>query len=248
MADLAKDDAYIDFFNNGDGDAHSFVATKMFSTKFNKDFIVTKTNENKSYRQKGKVLNFSISFGSSAFSIAKKLHIDVKEAQELVNSFFEGFPGLNKFFKRTGEFGLKYGYIRTNGITNRIRWFPEWKKYLELKDSRYLNKEQHKEKLQIEGRIKRKSSNTRIQGTSADMTKTALILLRNELLNAGIKPFKTAEVKIVNVIHDEILIECNQNSISWSDIQKKCMEQAASIYCKRVTIPATPVIKKHWTH
>ena len=80
------------------------------------------------------------------------------------------------------------------------------------------------------------------------MTKTALILLRTELLKAGIKPLITARVKLVNVIHDEILIESDQNNIEWSKIQKKCMEQAANIYCKKLNIPATPVIKKYWTH
>jgi len=124
MANKAKDKVYIGFFNSKGGDVHSFVATKMFSAAFGRNFIVTRTNENKDYRQKGKIINFFISFGGSAYVLSKFLKLSQQETQELINAFFRGFPALEKMFNESKSFAIKHGFIRTNSITNRIRWFP----------------------------------------------------------------------------------------------------------------------------
>jgi DNA polymerase-1 len=248
MADLANDESYIDFFKNGDGDAHSFVATKAFSASFGKEFIVTKHNENKAYRQKGKILNFSISFGAGAWTIAKKLKIEKSEGQNLIDSFYKAFPALKKFFDEAGQFGLQRGYIFTNTVTNRIRWIPEWQPYIKLKEKRFRTKEEDKEFKKLEGLIKRKSQNTRIQGTAADISKTALILLRKKLLEEGIRPLTNAKVKIVNIIHDEAVCESRKElSDYWAIQLKDSMEKAAKVFCK-LEIPAEPKISSFWSH
>jgi len=251
MADKAKDKDYIDFFNNGDGDAHSFVATKMFSAAFNKDFIVTSTNENKAYRQKGKTLNFMISFGGSAYTLAKTLDIPVKEADKLIDSFYKGFPTLKKLFQTNNQFAVKNGYIHTNDITNRIRWIPEWEEYMKLKTRVYneLTKPQRSKLASLKGRIGRKGQNTIIQGTAGDMTKTALILIRNKFLSLGIRPTLDASIKLVNVIHDEVLVEATENKQNIaSNILKESMEKAGKYYVKNVVMTTIPDIGGHWKH
>jgi DNA polymerase-1 len=187
MADMAEDRAYIDFFLYGDGDAHAFVSTRMFSVAFGKEFIVTATNENKAYRQKGKTLNFAVSFGASAFTIAKRLKVTDKEAQDLIDLFFKGFPSLEKFFQTCREEGLRKGSIRTNSITNRVRWFPEHKRLLELQDKKYLIKAERSELQKIKGSIGRESQNTKIQGqwpclNSVNSVKAATLIPSQDLL------------------------------------------------------------------
>lgn len=249
MSDLANDTDYIKFFNEDGGDSHSFVATKMFSAAFGHEFIVTKDNENKEYRQKGKILNFFISFGGSAYTLSKTLKIPEEEAQTLIDSFYKAFPKLKEFFEKCKSFGVEKGYIRVNNVDNGIRWFPEWRKYLELSTKRHKTKEEHSEIQKIKGSIERKSMNTPIQGTASSMTKTALILFRDQLLKEGILPLKNAPVKLCATIHDETVIEADENIIKkWSKIQQECMENAGSIFCKKVKIIAEPVISKHWTH
>lgn len=164
MADRAKDQSYIDFFLTGAADVHSFVATKMFSASYGKEFIVTSTNENKAYRQKGKILNFSISFGASAFTVAKSLKISQTEAQELVDSFFQGFPTLKAMFDADKQFAIARGFIRTNSITNRIRHFRYWRDYMALKSQKFLNGEQRSTMMKTQGNIERRAMNTPIQG------------------------------------------------------------------------------------
>jgi DNA polymerase-1 len=250
MADKAEDPNYINFFLNGDGDIHSFVSSVMFSAAFGRPFTVSKT-ENKEYRQKGKILNFFVSFGGSAYTLSKTLKVEMVEAQQLIDAFYQGFPLLKTMFTKDKEFALKHGYIRTNNVTNRIRFFPGHSEYKKLIAKGYwnLNTEDLSKLGSIKGAIERRAQNSPIQGTAGDVTKTALVLLRNELLNNNILPFKDASVKMVNVIHDELVIEADIDKINlWSKKQKECMEKAASFYLTKLPIPAEPNIQNHWAH
>ncbi|MFA5396508.1 MAG: DNA polymerase [Methanogenium sp.] len=241
MADFSNDESYIQYFKDGN-DPHSFVATKMFSASFKKEFIVTSTNENKEYRQKGKTLNFGISFGMSAFTLSKRLHISDKEAQQLIDLFYSNFPKLETLFASARQFGIDNGYIRTNSIINRIRWFPEWNDLNKYKNDR-------SKYAKIKGSIERKSQNTIIQGSASDMTKIALIKLRDVLLSDGIRPLQNASVKLISVVHDETIIEAKKDIIEYySNIQKECMEKAGEVICKKVKIKAEPMITPFWKH
>jgi DNA polymerase I len=250
MADRANDKSYIDFFNNGAGDVHSFVATKMFSAAFGKEFIVTKDNENREYRSKGKTLNFAISFGGSAFSLAQSLKISQQEAQDLIDSFYKGFPDLKQMFDTNKQLALETGYIRTNTVTNRIRHFRYWQEYKDLSATAQLTREESSTLMKTKGNIERRAMNTPIQGTASDMTKTAIVLIRDRLLKLGIMPYdRNAVAKLVSVVHDETSIECTEDRAEEiSLLQKECMELAGSKFVKSTPMTAIPVIKKHWDH
>ena len=251
MADLANDPEFIKFFKEGDGDIHSFISSKLFSVAYGHPVEVKniKTHPNFHLRQKGKTMNFSIIYGVSAYNLSKRLKVSEKEAQSFIDAFFSAYPMVAKFFKESHEFALKKGFIRTDNITNGIRWFPDYKRYLELVDRRNLTKDEWSELGKIKGSIEREAQNAKIQGCSAAITKTALILLRNKLLEHNIKPFTNANVKVVLVVHDEIVLECDTLlADEWSKILKECMEKAASLFCKRLEIPALPNISQHWSH
>jgi DNA polymerase-1 len=249
MADRANDTAYIDFFLNDGGDIHSFVATKMFSASFGREFIVTKT-KNKAYRQKGKVLNFAISFGGSAFALSKSLKIPESEAQELIDAFFKGFPKLKDMFERNKEFALKNGYILTNDIIKRIRHFRYWDQYKELQKKKHMTTEDRSTLMKLKGKVERRALNTPIQGTASDMMKLALVYIRESLLHRGIMPYdREAKIKLVNVVHDECSTECVEElAEETAQIQKECMEQAGAFLVKSMPMTAQPVIKNHWDH
>lgn len=168
MADMSGDKNYIDFFNYGDGDAHSFVARTLFSAAKGEPIEVNddKSHPNYYLRHQGKILNFFISFGGSAHTLSDTLKISLEEADYLIENFFKGFPGLKIMFDNSSDFALNRGYIRTNNITNRIRWMREWPKYQELSQKlrKEITKEEFKLLNKLKGRIKRKGMNTPIQG------------------------------------------------------------------------------------
>ena len=89
------------------------------------------------------------------------------------------------------------------------------------------------------------SCNYPSQGTAAAMTKIAGIRYFNHLVNDGL----IFKVLIPNDVHDEYLIE-PPTEIAEQEAKKlsECMEYAAAIFCKKVTIKAVPEIADHWIH
>jgi DNA polymerase I-like protein with 3'-5' exonuclease and polymerase domains len=95
------------------------------------------------------------------------------------------------------------------------------------------------------GILERKSLNYPIQGTSAEITKLAALKFFNWLVSTG--QHKT--VKICNIVHDEIVIECPEREADFmaSSLQK-FMEEAGKPFCKLVPLKATPVVTDFWDH
>lgn len=89
------------------------------------------------------------------------------------------------------------------------------------------------------------SCNYPSQGTAAAMTKIAGIRYFNHLVNDGL----IFKVLIPNDVHDEYLIEPPEE-IAEQEAEKlsECMEYAAAIFCKKVTIKAVPEISDKWVH
>lgn len=89
------------------------------------------------------------------------------------------------------------------------------------------------------------SCNYPSQGTAAAMTKIAGIKYFNHLVDDGL----IFKVLIPNDVHDEYLIEPPEE-IAEQEAKKlsECMEYAASIFCKKVTIKAVPEIASCWVH
>lgn len=89
------------------------------------------------------------------------------------------------------------------------------------------------------------SCNYPSQGTAAAMTKIAGIRYFNHLVNDGL----IFKVLIPNDVHDEYLIEPPEE-IAEQEAEKlsECMEYAAAVFCKKVTIKAVPELADHWVH
>lgn len=89
------------------------------------------------------------------------------------------------------------------------------------------------------------SCNYPSQGTAAAMTKIAGIKYFNHLVDDGL----IFKVLIPNDVHDEYLIEPPEE-IAEQEAKKlsECMEYAAAIFCKKVTIKAVPEISDKWVH
>lgn len=89
------------------------------------------------------------------------------------------------------------------------------------------------------------SCNYPSQGTAAAMTKIAGIKYFNHLVDDGL----IFKVLIPNDVHDEYLIEPPEE-IAEQEAKKlsECMEYAASVFCKKVTIKAVPEIASCWVH
>ncbi len=170
LASLANDEKMVKTFKEN-GDVHSLTAKEVFG------FVNDET------RNRAKIINFSVIYGISAFSLAKDIGVPINEARKYINSFFEGYVGVRKYFEETIKTAKETGFVKT--ILGRFRKVDE------------LNS-QNKNILELGERI---AKNTPIQGTAADIIKIAMLnifkILKREKLNC----------EIVLQVHDEILVE-----------------------------------------
>jgi DNA polymerase I len=166
----------------------------------------------KTLRTNVKTINFGLAYGMGPNKLADTLNISIDDAKILIDKYFKAFPAIKGFLDILGNFGKKYGYIKTFFPYKRKRWFTNW--FPRIWDSKLSSIEL--------GTIERASKNTPIQGASADMTKKALVLMRNRI-NALDLP-----VKIVMTVHDQIDTICDDTYVTeWSQVMKDLMEEAA---------------------
>lgn len=246
MADISGDKNLVEFFLYGDGDLHSHTARKMFNIH-----VDSKTNTH--LRQMAKVLNFGIPYGMSAYKLSRDFEIPLKEAERFIEQWFEAYPGLRRHFARVKQFAQDNGFIIIDNVTKRRFYSHYYKLYLESKKfiDRWLIYRWKVPKIfwstyfSAKGKLEREAQNYQIQGTGASMTKLACVLIRdyireNDMWN---------DVKIVNTVHDEIVVECSKNLIPiFKDKLKFFMEEAGRRLCPIVPMQAKPVVSDVWNH
>ncbi|MBU41850.1 MAG: DNA polymerase I [Spirochaetaceae bacterium] len=174
LAHYAKDEALLDAFKN-DKDIHAMTAASLFG--------VQQKDVSPDQRSQAKTVNFSIVYGVTDFGLSRNLGIGRKEAQELIDLFFETYPGVRRYMDDTIAFAEKHGYVET--LSGRKRQIPE------INASNRFRKEG----------ARRTAINTPIQGTSADIIKMAMISIQEKMQK---KKFKSA---MILQVHDELLFD-----------------------------------------
>ena len=134
-------------------------------------------------RQRAKIINFSIIYGTSAFSLAKELNTSNSEAQKFIDLYFEKYPSVREYLDQCVKDAEEKGYSKT--LLGRKRQVPELKQKNNL----------------IRQAGKRIALNTPIQGTAADLIKKAMIEIWQEVKRKQLK------TKMILQVHDELVFE-----------------------------------------
>ena len=185
----------------------------------------------KKLRTNVKTINFGLAYGMGPNKLADTLNISVDDAKLLIKKYFKAFPAIKGFLDKLGSYGVKYGYIKTFPPYNRKRWFTNW--YPKIWDSRAS-------KLEL-GTIERASKNTPIQGASADMTKRALVLMREHIQDLKVP------VKMVMTVHDQIDTICEDSYVEqWKEDIKWIMEWAADEIVTNKLLKAEATVSNCW--
>lgn len=259
-ADIYDEPAMIEEYLHGSGDMHSLVAKKCFPDEL-KDIDVKDIKKKRpDLRKKAKGPEFAMQFGGSPFAISNSLGCPLKEAEEIADAYWKGFPGIADFKKRGSAFVRKNGYVLMCKYTGHKmywyghnEWLEEQKSYTPEFWEDY--RQHHKgtgdsvaravsEHAKTGSYWDRMALNSVTQGTGAVCMKDACIdfyhwILKNNLF--GI-------VKICDLIHDEICIEYPESMPEVGDILEKTMENSTAKYCKAVPIPAEKAVGKYWIH
>ena len=226
----SQDPVWLKVLREG-GDLHGTCAGLIFGDKWvslgKNDEERKNTPEGKKLRTHVKTINFGLAYGMGVFSLGAQLGISEEEAKQLVKKYYKTFPRIENFLKKLGEYGQEHGHIRTYKPFRRMRKFPEWE-----------GKSTPKKEM---SKIVRASKNTPIQGSGADMTKLALVLLREIF-----KDDKMA--KIVMTVHDEInMVSHKDYADEVAEILSGTMQKAAEFIVGKGLLKSDPEITNKWS-
>ena len=179
-------------FENGE-DIHSRTASEMFGE-------VTRDT-----RARAKTINFAILYGISRWGLAGRLKVEPDEAQAMIDTYFQRFPGIQKYILHTLESVREKGYSET--LFGRKTWFPR------------INSKNQGERQGSE----RAAINAPIQGTSADIIKRAMVRMNPALAEAGL-----GHVRMLLQVHDELVFELPEGDVeAASKVIERVMATAA---------------------
>lgn len=246
LANKSKESNIIKLLHEG-GDMHVFVA-KAINPELNHLTDTEFKKLHKGKRQIAKSAGFALQYGGTGWTIANNLSISEEEGNRIEKAYFEAFPELKAYYNKCEKDTLNNGYILIDEKTGSKFYIAGYAKFLELQKGFYnktLTKEDRSYFWRWKSQIIRNSLNYPIQGTSANITKYACLLLFDWIIENNYQNI----IKIVNVIHDEILLETPQIiSDTVSRVLKNCMETAGNFYCATISLKATPEISNYWSH
>jgi hypothetical protein len=219
-----------------DLDLHSLSAAKAFGDKWKaaggdpEGKQKPKSPEGKELRSHAKTVSFGLAYGMGISTLAKRTNTMRYEAKEIMGAYFAAFPSIKGMLEKSARFAVKNGYSVTLAPWCRRRYYGEWNTY-------HINQEDI-------ASIERWGKNSPIQGSGADQTKYALILIKRKIEEMGWGNM----VKIVFQLHDAILTQFRENLIpEWPKIQAALMEEAACSNIPGGLIKADMAVTDHWT-
>jgi DNA polymerase-1 len=247
VSDITQNEVMMDIFKGPDPDMHSITAQAAFRKALDRpDLVVSKKLADEDsfineLRQKGKILNFRILYGASAFSFKHEINASEEEAQLMIDGFYEAYPGLRKHFDKLFAQALKDGYVITDRKLDRRRFMPFHNTYLKLKGKPKPSYEEKRQISQYEKQLMRYCQNNEIQGTSAGITKLAQIMLEDQL--------KEMDAQLVVALYDE-LGSIAHESIAEEvfKIQQECMAKAGEYFLSEIKLTSSGKITTHWKH
>jgi DNA polymerase-1 len=177
----------------GGEDIHARTAQEMFGE-------VTRDT-----RARAKTINFAILYGISRWGLAARLEVEPDEAQAMIDTYFQRFPGIQRYIHETLESVRARGYSET--LFGRKTWFPR------------INAKNQAERQGSE----RAAINAPIQGTSADIIKRAMARMLPALADAGLH-----DVRMLLQVHDELVFELPEHRVeAATPVIRQVMAEAA---------------------
>lgn len=209
LATVSQDPTMLQTFNDGI-DIYASMASLIFNVPYEQCLEFhpetgEKQPEGKDRRTQTKSVLLGIMYSRGAKAIAEQFGRDAKWGQELIDNFYKSFPSIKEIITRSMYQAEKLGYVCT--ITGRKRRLPN----MRLDKENYLYQE-----------ASRQCLNARIQGSSADVMKLAMVNLHNN------PRFKELGGSILMTIHDEMVIECRDEvAVEMSELLPEVMKDTA---------------------
>jgi len=180
MAHLSADTGLLGAFAE-DRDIHQATAAEVFGTPL--EAVTTEQ------RRSAKAINFGLIYGMSAFGLATRLGIERGEAQRYVELYFQRYPGVRRYMEETRQLARERGYVET--VSGRRL---------------YLN-DIHSRNAGLRQGAERAAINAPMQGTAADIIKTAMIEVDRWLRESAL------QAQLLMQVHDELVLEVRSDRV-----------------------------------
>jgi DNA polymerase I-like protein with 3'-5' exonuclease and polymerase domains len=244
MADGSNEEGFIDVLNRGE-DLHCYAGSMMFKK--------TITKADKELRTKAKTINFGKPYGMGAPKLADTLSISIEEAEELFREYGKAFPKLNKWLDTQAKLAKQIGYSETFYPCKRKRFYPDLEsaKSLRSQSSKYVKGSEEsrncwREIFKIEGQTERNGMNMPIQGSGADITKEALIGVRDLILKYN-ELYNSKVCYLICTVHDQIDVEVKEDlAEKFAKEMEEIMVSAGNKYVTKVNMKVDTTITKFW--
>ncbi len=174
LAHLSGDEHLVRAFNEGE-DFHAETAARVFG--------VPVSEVTPDLRSRAKAVNFGIVYGQQAYGLSQSLHISMAEARDMIDRYYEAYPGVRTFLDNVVARAKQTGYAET--MYGRRRHIPE----LKAKNP------------QLRGFGERTAMNHPMQGTAADIIKIAMARVSRRLEEGF-------AAHMILQVHDELDFEC----------------------------------------
>ncbi|MDR1414465.1 MAG: DNA polymerase I [Odoribacteraceae bacterium] len=197
MAHLSGARELIDAFLNGE-DVHAATAAKIYR--------VPPGEVTPEMRRRAKTANFGIIYGISAWGLAERLQISRKEGKELIDGYFQLYPGVKEYMEKAVEGARAKGYVET--IMGRRRYLTD------INSSNSV----------VRGVAERNAVNAPIQGSAADIIKVAMIRVHREMKARRMKS------RMILQVHDELDFTCHRSELDeLRQLVTRCMEEVVPL-------------------
>ncbi len=184
-------------------------------------FGVAEDQVSKEQRDFAKRLNFGVVYGIGASRFSIMTGLGVPEAENVLRKYFSTYRRLDTYLRESSNRAVEEKQARTaSGRLVKFNFDPADRQQVSM--------------------TQRNGKNAPIQGTSADILKRALRLLNDEL--------RQTSAKIVNIIHDEIVVEVDEGEAK--DVAAKverAMCAAGEEYLHTVPVKVETQIASEWT-
>jgi DNA polymerase I-like protein with 3'-5' exonuclease and polymerase domains len=184
-------------------------------------FGVSQDQVTKEQRDFAKRLNFGVVYGIGAQRFSMMTGLGVTEAEDVLRRYFATYRGLDRFLRESASRAVSDKEARTgSGRLVKFNFDPTDRQQVSM--------------------TQRNGKNAPIQGTSADILKRALRLLNDEL--------RETSAKIVNIIHDEIVVEVDEDEApAVAQTVERAMCAAGEEYLTTVPVKVESQIASEWT-
>jgi DNA polymerase I-like protein with 3'-5' exonuclease and polymerase domains len=174
----------------------------------------------KTQRDFAKRLNFGVVYGIGAQRFSMMTGIPLTEAESILSRYFQTYRGLDTWLREAARKAVRERTART--MSGRLARFN-----FDVEDR------------QAASLAQRNGKNMPIQGASADILKRALRLLHDKL--------KETSARVVNIVHDEIVVECDSAQCEeTARVVEEAMCAAGEEFVTRVPVKVETEIADEW--